>query len=141
MSHSSVVIVSFNTRVQLEACLTTVIPQEVSRIVVADNGSTDGSVEMVRRAFPSVVLDVDRSNPGYGAGANRGVRRCGTDDVLLLNSDTRLAPGAAAALTAYLDAHPRVGVAGPRLVNEDGTLQRSAFRFPSPFRPPLQSDP
>jgi len=141
MSRSSIVIVSFNTRAHLEECLTTVCGQDVSCIVVADNGSTDGSVSMVRRTFPSVVVDVDESNPGYGAGANRGIRRCGTDDVLLLNSDTRLAAGAAAALTVYLDAHPKVGVAGPRLVNQDGTLQRSAFRFPSPLRPPLQSDP
>jgi GT2 family glycosyltransferase len=109
-------------------------------VVVADNGSSDGSVEMMRRDFPSVIVDIDRSNPGYGAGANRGIARCGGADVLLLNSDTRVRPGTLASLQRYLAAHARAGVVGPRLLNPDTTLQRSTFPFPSPFRPALQHD-
>lgn len=136
----AVVIVSFNTRAYLKACLTSVVP-ETRRVIVADNGSTDGSIEMVARDFPAAVIDIDHRNPGYGAGANRGIRRTGGGDVLLLNSDTRVAPGALRALRDYLEAHPKVGVVGPRLRHADGTLQPSCFRFPSPLRPPLQRDP
>jgi len=138
---ASIVIVSFNTCDHLRRCLQTAVSQHASGVVVADNGSTDGSVEMVEREFQEVELSVDHSNPGYGAGANRGVRLCGDADVLVLNSDTRLAPGALDALHAYLKGHPSAGVVGPRLVNTDGTLQPSAFRFPSPLRPPVQRDP
>lgn len=137
----AVVIVSFNTREHLRACLQHVLAEGASRVVVADNGSTDGSVEMVGSEFTTVELDLDRSNPGYGAAANRGILRCDVEHVLLLNSDTRIGPGSLAALGAYLDAHPRAGVVGPRLSNEDGTLQRSTFPFPAPLRPPLLNDP
>ena len=134
----AVVIVCFNTREHLAACLATVLPESPRQVVVADNGSADGSIAMVRQQFPSVVVDVDGSNPGYGAAANRGIRRCGTADVLLLNSDTRLRSGALARLRAYLDAHPRAGIVGPRLLNADGTLQPSCLPFPSALRPPCE---
>ena len=137
----AVAIVSFNTCDHLRDCLASVMPQARGPVVVADNGSMDGSVDMVRRDFPSVVVDVDRGNPGYGAGANRAIARCGGADVLLLNSDTRLGPEALTSLQRYLAAHPRAGVVGPRLLNPDATLQRSTFPFPSPFRPAWQHDP
>jgi len=137
---ASIVIVSFNTSDCLRACLESAIGQDAARVVVADNGSTDGSIELVERDFPSVLLSVDRTNPGYGAGANRGITQC-EGDVLLLNSDTRLAPGALDGLHAYLSTHPRVGIVGPRLVDSDGVLQPSTFHFPSPLRPPVLRDP
>jgi GT2 family glycosyltransferase len=137
----AVVVVSFNTRDHLRACLESVMPQGARRVVVADNGSTDGSVTMVHDEFPGAELDIDEANPGYGAAANRGIRRCGHADVLLLNSDTRLARGSLDALRAYLDDHTRAGIVGPRLRNPDGSLQRSTFPFPAPFRPPLLNDP
>lgn len=137
----AVVVVNFDTRDQLRACLRTVLREGAASVVVADNGSSDGSVEMVRREFPGVVLDVDPRNPGYGAGANRGIRRSGEADVLVLNSDTCLHPGALDGLARYAGEHPRAGIVGPRLLHPDGTLQRSCFRFPSPLRPPLGRDP
>jgi N-acetylglucosaminyl-diphospho-decaprenol L-rhamnosyltransferase len=96
---------------------------------------------MVAREFPTVEIDLDAANPGYGAGANRGIRRCRGADVLLLNSDTRLAPGALPPLLAYMHANAKVGVVGPRLINTDGSLQPSTFRFPSPFRPQPKRNP
>jgi N-acetylglucosaminyl-diphospho-decaprenol L-rhamnosyltransferase len=137
----SIVIVNFNTRDHLRACLRTVETQSADAIVVVDNGSSDGSVDMVGRDFPDVIVHVDRANPGYGAAANRGMSRCPDADVLLLNSDTRLAPGAVRALRAYLDGHPTAGIVGPRLVYPDGRLQQSCFPFPSPLRPPCARDP
>lgn len=137
----AVVVVNFNTRDHLRACLESVVADVPLRVVVADNGSSDGSVDMVRREFTSVEIDLDPANPGFGAAANRGIRRCAPADVLLLNSDTRLKPGALGALSRYLDEHPRAGIVGPRLVNPDGSLQRSCFPFPSPLRPPFAHDP
>ena len=140
MSSLSVVIVSFNARAHLRRCLASVVSQ-AQQVVVEDNGSTDGSVEMIARDFPSVLVRGEASNPGYGAAANRGIRACGRAHVLLLNSDTVLAPHAVERLGRYLAQHPRAGIVGPRIVNPDGTLQRSCYRFPSPFRPPLEHDP
>lgn len=141
MSTVAVAIVNYNTRDHLRECLTTVAAAGTAEVVVVDNGSTDGSADMVRAEFPGVTLHVAHANPGYGGGANRAVARCRAEHVLLLNSDTRLRPGALAALAAYMDEHPRVGVVGPRLLNPDGTLQPSCFPFPTPLAPALQRHP
>jgi GT2 family glycosyltransferase len=135
MTSIAVAVVNWNTRDLLRACLRSVVAEAPAELVVADNGSTDGSVEMVRREFPAAVLVVSPENPGYGAGANRAVGRCTTDYVLLLNSDTTLAPGALDALRGYFDRHERAAIVGPRLVHPDGTLQESCFRFPRALRP------
>lgn len=136
MAHPiAVAVVNWNTRDLLADCLRSVLAQMPCELVVADNGSGDGSVEMVRREFPAATLVVSPENPGYGAGANRAVARCTTEYVLLLNSDTTLAPGALDALSGYLDRHERAAIVGPRLVHPDGTPQESCFRFPRPIRP------
>jgi GT2 family glycosyltransferase len=127
----SVAIVSYDTRDILRDCLRTVVANAPARIVVADNGSTDGSIEMVRSEFPDVVLLVDERNPGYGAAANRAVAACDTPYVLVLNSDTLLPAGSLEPLREYMDLHPRAGMAGPRLRHGDGSLHRSAYAFPS----------
>jgi N-acetylglucosaminyl-diphospho-decaprenol L-rhamnosyltransferase len=129
----AVAIVNYNTREHLRACLATVEAEGAREVVVVDSASTDGSVEMVRERFPWVTLHANQTNPGYGAAANEAIAACAAPCVLLLNSDTRLRPGALAALGAYLDRHPRAGTVGPRLLNADGTLQRSCFHFPVPL--------
>ncbi|MEJ7811825.1 MAG: glycosyltransferase family 2 protein [Gemmatimonadaceae bacterium] len=133
MTAVAVAVINFNTREHLRACLTTVAAESPPEVVVVDNGSTDGSIEMVRRDFPGVTLHVDPRNRGYGAASNEAIARCTAPYVLLLNSDTLLPPGALAALASHLDRHPRAAVVGPRLVNPDGTLQPSCFAFPSPL--------
>ncbi len=135
----AVAIVNWNTRDLLRACLASVSAEERVQVVVADNGSGDGSVEMVRREFPSVTLVVSPENPGYGAAANRALARCSAEYVLLLNSDTRVRPGALEALRDYLDRHERAAIVGPRLVHQDGTPQASCFPFPRPLRPLTRS--
>jgi GT2 family glycosyltransferase len=89
-------------------------------------------MEMVQREFPDALVDVDPRNPGYGAAANRAVRKTSTSAVLVLNSDTVLRAGALRAIGAYLGEHPSAGLVGPRLVNADGSLQPSCHNFPSP---------
>jgi len=126
-------IVSFNTRELLRQCLASLAAQAPAGLLVFDNQSTDGTLEMLRSDYPQVTVLSPDHNLGYGAAANRLVAACSQDYMLLLNSDTRLRPGALGALQAYLDQHPRTAVAGPRLVNADGTLQVSCFPFPSPL--------
>jgi GT2 family glycosyltransferase len=127
----AVAIVSYDTKDVLEPCLRSVAAAGALETVVVDNGSTDGSIELVRQSFPDVVLVVNERNRGYGAAANQAIAACTAPAVLLLNSDTVLAPGALAELGGYLAAHPRAGVVGPRLANADGSLQRSTFDYPS----------
>ncbi|HEX3128319.1 MAG TPA: glycosyltransferase family 2 protein, partial [Thermoanaerobaculia bacterium] len=132
----AVVVVNHNTRDLLRSCLETVraeAAEDIAEVVVVDNASTDGSPEMVRTGFPEVRVLANRHNPGYGAGANQGIAACRAPYILLLNSDTRLGGGSVAALTDWLDRHPRAAVVGPRLVNPDGTLQSSCFPELTPF--------
>ena len=134
MTTLDVAIVNYNTRELLRQCLESVRRAEPGVVVVVDHGSTDGSIAMLRSEFPNVVLEVNPANPGYGAGANRAIRRTSETGVLLLNSDTVLEPGALTVLRTYLDSHPRAGLVGPRLRNPDGTLQRSCYHFLTPFQ-------
>jgi N-acetylglucosaminyl-diphospho-decaprenol L-rhamnosyltransferase len=127
----AVVVVSFNTREVLGRCLESVIAAAPEETVVVDNGSSDGSAALVRTRFPSVRLIVSDENLGYGGAANRGIAACSAPGVLLLNSDTVIAPDALGALGGYLAEQPRTAVVGPKLVNPDGSLQRSAYAYPS----------
>jgi GT2 family glycosyltransferase len=127
----AVVVVNYNTRECLHACLASVAAESPAEVVVVDNGSTDGSVEMVRSEFPAVRLIEDPSNPGYGAASNQGIAACAAPYVLLINSDTLLHGGTLEALRDFMDRHPRAGLAGPRLVHADGSPHRSCYAFPS----------
>jgi GT2 family glycosyltransferase len=129
---TAVVIVNHNTREHLRACLASLDGEQAAQTVVVDNASTDGSAEMVAAEFPAVDL-IRAGNEGFGAGANRGVSAARHAYVLLLNSDTLLRPGALAALEEYLDRRPQVGIAGPRLINPDGSLQPSIYPNPGPL--------
>jgi N-acetylglucosaminyl-diphospho-decaprenol L-rhamnosyltransferase len=134
------VIVNYNVRDLLAACLDSVyldLAQTGSRlkaaVVVVDNASRDGSVVMLRQQFPrTTVLEAD--NRGMGAGNNRGLRLLLEQHqpfaVMVLNPDTLVRPGSLAALVDFLRAHPHAGVAAPKLLNPDGSLQHGAFHFP-----------
>jgi N-acetylglucosaminyl-diphospho-decaprenol L-rhamnosyltransferase len=135
----AVVVVSFNTRDRLDACLESVLDERPSSVVVVDNASTDGSADSVRTRHPDVLLQANTVNVGYGAAANRGVAACAEPYVVLLNADTRLREGALAALGAELDEHESVAVVAPRLLNEDGTIQGSCFQFPAPLETTLRT--
>jgi N-acetylglucosaminyl-diphospho-decaprenol L-rhamnosyltransferase len=128
---TAVVIVNHNTSEELRACLESVAVEAPHETVVCDTGSTDGSQDVVRREFPAVRL-LEMENRGYGAGANQGIRAISTPFVLLVNSDTRLTPGCLLALAEYLEAHPRVALAGPRIVDARGVGQKSPRPFPTP---------
>ena len=131
----SVIVVNWNTRRLLEACLQSV---EAARqdlavdVLVVDNGSTDGSLELVRERFPRDELIANTGNRGYAAANNQAVERARGRYLLLLNSDAEVETAALRTLVAYADDHPEAGVIGPKLLNPDGTLQPSGGRFPTP---------
>ena len=103
------------------------------RTVVVDNGSSDGTVGVVRERYPGVRL-VESENRGLGAGWNIGIRETASPHVLLLNADAWMTEGSLDRLVAFADAQPRAAVVGPRLLDPDGTLQRSVRGYPSVWR-------
>jgi N-acetylglucosaminyl-diphospho-decaprenol L-rhamnosyltransferase len=126
----SVVVVTYNALPYVEPCLASVREYET---VVVDNGSSDGTQDLVRERFPGAKL-VERDNRGLAAGWNTGIERSSGRYVLLLNADAWVVGDAVGRLAAFADAHPRAGLVGPLLRNPDGSLQRSVRGFPTPWR-------
>jgi len=103
----------------------------VDELVVVDNGSTDGSVDEVRRRHPEVEVVTTGHNLGYGTAANRGVAATSAPLVLVCNPDLEVRPGALPVLAAALDAHPDWALVGPLVRAPDGQRYPSARHFPS----------
>ena len=129
----SIIIVNWNTRDLLRDCLIALAAnaQVMTETIVVDNGSTDGSVEMLATEFPGVYVIANASNIGFAPANNQGLARARGRYALLLNSDTRVAPDALVNLVTFMDAHPQAGACGPQLRNADGTLQPSGRHFPT----------
>ena len=135
------VIVSWNVRHLLGACLDRLLA-DLSRsrfeasVHVVDNASTDGTAELVAEQYPHVRLTAGEENLGFAAANNLALREIvGSEGlyprfVWLLNPDTEVLPGATRCLVACLEDRPAAGIAGPKLLYADGSLQHSAFRFP-----------
>lgn len=159
-----IVIVNYNTSALLRDCLHSVFASQggVSfGVCVVDNASSDDSVAMVQREFPQVHVIANRHNAGYPQANNQGLRYLGFRDLagasevvasgvlasaapgprphlprfaLLLNPDTVLPLTALADMAAFLEARPQAGIAGPKLVRLDGSLDRACRRsFPTPY--------
>jgi len=126
----SVVVVAFNGLPWIARALESVRGLEA---IVVDNGSTDGTRDLVRARFPDVRL-IEQANLGMGGGNNVGMRVASGRYFLLLNSDAWVVDGGVDSLVSFADAHPDAAVIGPRLRNPDGTLQRSARGFPTLWR-------
>ena len=133
----SLVIVSYNVREPLRACLASAALAVAesglqAETIVVDNASTDGSAAMVEAEFGGVTLLRSAVNEGYGAACNRGAGASGGKILVFLNADVELAGGALRELVAALRADAGAGLAGPALVDSAGGPQRSVRRFPSP---------
>jgi GT2 family glycosyltransferase len=134
MTDTAVIVVSYNTRaltVQAVAAARKAGVGLDARVVVADNGSVDGTVEAVRAADPEVAVLVNPDNPGYGAAVNRAAAGERSAFVCAMNADVLLEPESLVTLRRFLDAHPRCALAGPALAYPDGAPQPSAKRFPT----------
>jgi GT2 family glycosyltransferase len=130
MADVSVVVVTYNALPWLERCLESVRAHET---IVVDHGSTDGTLELVRRRFPQARL-IEEGNTGLGAGSNTGMRVASGDYFLLLNSDAWAVGDAVERLVAFAEEHPEAAIVGPKLLNPDGSLQRSVRGFPTLWR-------
>jgi N-acetylglucosaminyl-diphospho-decaprenol L-rhamnosyltransferase len=132
----SVVVLSWNTKDLTLACLRALHaeqPKHRREIVVVDNASHDGSADAIAAEFPGVTLERNAENVGYSGGNNQGARLATGRFLCLLNSDTEVRPGALDQLVDWLIEHPEYGMAAPRLVNPDGSVQRACMAFPGPF--------
>jgi GT2 family glycosyltransferase len=130
----SVIVINWNTCDLLDHALATLQPAIAGRaveILVVDNGSTDGSAEMVQNNWPGVTLVALPRNVGFAAGNNHGIRRAKGRKIMLLNSDVIVLESTVRGLAECLDRRPEVGCAGARHLNADRTLQRSMDRFPT----------
>src|SRR3954451_9594086 len=130
MADVSVVVVTYNALPWLERCLESVRGHET---IVVDHGSTDGTLELVRERFADARL-IQQENKGLGGGSNAGMRIASGDYFLLLNSDAWALDDGVERLAAFADEHPEAAVVGPRLVNPDGSLQRSVRGDPTLWR-------
>ena len=133
----SVVIVSYNVRALLTACIDSVVKAAEgidTEVFVVDNDSADDTVEVIARDYPWVHLIDNKENLGFSKANNMAIRQSEGEYVLLLNPDTVVAEGTLRGAVTFMDQHPEAGGAGVRMHNADGTLAPESRRaVPTPF--------
>jgi GT2 family glycosyltransferase len=130
-SDISIIIVNWNTKNYLLDCLKSLaagVGRMTYEIWVVDNASTDGSPEAVENFFPEVKLLKNLDNVGFARANNQAAQFASGRFLFFLNPDTITTAGAIESLVAYADEHPDIGILGPRILNPDHSLQRSAWR-------------
>jgi N-acetylglucosaminyl-diphospho-decaprenol L-rhamnosyltransferase len=133
----SIVILSRNTRNLLARCLRSLSADPSApphEVILVDNGSRDGSVELAHLEFPEVRCLPQGRNLGFAAGMNVGLRSSSAPYVLLLNTDVEARPGSLAALVRCLEDNPQVGLVAPVLLEADGEVGRSVMYSPTFLR-------
>jgi GT2 family glycosyltransferase len=132
----SVIIVNYNVKHFLEQCLLSVqraCEKLPSEIIVVDNHSLDGSVEMLRRKFPNVKLIASEKNLGFSKGNNLGIAQAGGEFILLLNPDTVIEESTFEKTIAFMDARPEAGALGVKMIDGKGRfLPESKRGLPTP---------
>jgi GT2 family glycosyltransferase len=126
----SIVIVTWNSAADIEACIDSINFGSEFEVIVVDNASTDATPSVVRQHHHLRLVE-NPSNLGYARASNQGIKLATGECVLLLNPDTRIELGTLDALSGYLDQHPAVGAVAPRLTSPDGTTQYSIRSFPT----------
>ena len=130
----SIIMVSWNARDYLLKCLQSIEATTSGlqyEVLVVDNASADGSAQAVRNAYPAVRLIETGSNLGFGRANNLGIRNARGRLLALINSDVELHELCLQGLVSFMDQNPNVGLAGPRLLNGDGSRQVSCRRLPT----------
>ena len=128
----SIVIVTYNSRDPVASCLESLErhPPSVSfETIVVDNASSDGTAQFIRSRFPRIAVIGNETNRGYSKGVNQGARAASGRYVLVLNPDIMVEDGSIDRLVEFMDAHPRAGIAGARLLWPDGRVQPSCRAF------------
>jgi len=130
----SIIIVNWNTRKLLVDCISSIYENVNNlnfEIIVVDNASSDGSVEMINFKFPKVKIIVNTKNMGFAAANNQGILTSKGRYILLLNSDTLVLKNSLQKTVVFADCHEKVGIVGCRVLNPDNSLQPTCFMFPS----------
>lgn len=138
----SIVIVNYRSRTKTEACLRSILASNLSGIsletIVVDNSETDDIGAELRQNFPAVRFIRSRRNVGMGSGNNLGFQNASGSFFLVLNSDTIVHQDAIRTLYQAICDRDDIGIVGPKLLNPDGSLQYSCFRFPKAYTPVLR---
>jgi GT2 family glycosyltransferase len=133
----SICIVNYNAKELLLECLESIYRQTGQleiEIILADNGSSDGSVSAVREQFPKIKIIENDENLGFVKPTNQGMRASCGKYILLLNNDTVILDNALTKMVSFMESHPDVGVCGPKAVDGDGVMQTRCRRgFPTPW--------
>lgn len=132
----SVIIVNYNTGALTKACIESLLSQplpEKTEIIVVDNASRDESVSFLRSDFPEVQVVANTENLGLAAGVNKGIGQARGKYYLVLNPDIIALPDAVKKLVAFMEANPKVGIAGGQLISPNGKIQYSCYRFYRPM--------
>ncbi len=130
----SIIIVSWNVREDILKCVRSIEENEPSytfEVIIIDNASTDGTVDMIKKCFPKVKLIKNPENFGFAAANNQAIELSQGEYVLFLNPDTILHPKSLDILVEFMNNNEDVGACGPKLLNADGSPQQSVRRFPS----------
>jgi len=130
----SVIIVNWNTKDHLIKCLGSLVEEQgrySQEVIVVDNASSDGSSDAVANQFPQVKLIRNNENLGFARANNIGIRVSTGQYVCLINSDVIVQNGCIEKLVEFMDKNSSAGLAGPRILNPDGSLQISCRHFPS----------
>ena len=134
MPKLSIVIVSYNVKDFLYNCIVSIQKNLVSvEIIVVDNNSSDGSIEMLKQNFSDVTLIQNKGNNGFSKANNQGIDIARSENILLLNPDTEIKSDALDKMIGFLETQKQLCIIGPKLLNTDGTLQMSCFKTPSVF--------
>ncbi|MBU1326630.1 glycosyltransferase family 2 protein [Patescibacteria group bacterium] len=134
----SVVILNFNTRDLTRKCLVSIYASNMGEyrmeVIICDNGSTDGSLESIKKEFPDALLIENGKNLGFAAGNNPGIKSAKGRNILLLNSDTEVQPDTFRIMIDHMDGNPKIGASTCKLILADGTMDPACHRgFPSPW--------
>lgn len=130
----SIIIVNWNTKDLLARCLDSIfchLPSATTEIIVVDNGSTDGSSDMVKKNYPGVKLMAHDQNLGFARANNIGIKQSKGCYLCLLNSDTQVLDDCFDRMINYLENHPAIGILGPKILSPDLQVQRSCMAFPT----------
>ncbi len=128
----SIIIVNFNTKKLTVQCIESVLkdsPGFSKEVIVVDNGSDDGSVKVFRDY--QVRLIENKENLGFARANNQGIKEARGKYILLLNSDTKVIKAAIGKLIDFAESEPDAGTVGPKLLNQDGSIQPSVFNLPT----------
>src|SRR3990167_668192 len=134
MPDLSIIIVSWNVKNLLKKCLESIFRNQgdlTLEVIIVDNASRDGTMEMVKTNFPQIKMISNEKNFGFAAANNQGIKQTKGDYLLLLNPDTEIVGSALKTAIDFMKKNQLIGACGIKHLNPDGSLQPSVRRFPT----------